>query len=34
LAKNSTFSGRGLRAVHDGRQKMPVVFTPVKNTPS
>ena len=22
------------RAVHDGRQKIPVVFTPVKNTPS
>ena len=27
-AKKSTFSGLGLRAVHDGRQKMPVVRTP------
>jgi hypothetical protein len=34
LGKNSTFSGRGLRAVHDGWQKIPVVATPVKNTPS
>ena len=25
---------RGLRAGHDGRQKMPVVRTPVKKTPS
>src|SRR5262245_3457549 len=34
VAKNVTFSGSGLRAGHAGRQKMPVVFTPVKNTPS
>ena len=27
VAKNATFSGLGLRAGHDGRQKMPVVVT-------
>jgi hypothetical protein len=32
--KNSTFSNLGFRAVQDGRQKMPVVFTAVKKTPS
>jgi hypothetical protein len=34
LVKNSTFSNLGLRAVQDGRQKMPVVFTAMKNKPS
>jgi hypothetical protein len=34
LAKNSTFSGRGLRALHEGRQKIPVVLTAVQKTPS
>jgi len=33
-AKNSTFSGCGFRAGQIGRQKMPVVRTAVKNTPS
>jgi hypothetical protein len=32
--KNSTFWRSGLRAEHDGRQKMPVVRTPVTKTPS
>jgi hypothetical protein len=27
VAKNSTFSGFGFRAGHDGRQKIPVVRT-------
>ena len=34
MPKNSTFSGLGLRAGQVGRQKMPVVFTPAKKTPS
>src|SRR5689334_13670097 len=34
VGKNSTLSGRGLRDGQDGRQKMPVVRTPVTNTPS
>ena len=33
-AKTSTFSARGFLARQVGRQKMPVVFTPAKNTPS
>jgi len=32
--KNSTFSVFGLRAWHDGRQKIPVVRTPRKKSPS
>src|SRR6476660_7805782 len=31
---NSTFSGLGLRALHVGRQKIPVVRTQAKNNPS
>jgi hypothetical protein len=34
VAKYSTFDGRGLRAAQDGRQKIPVVRTPVQKTPS
>jgi len=34
LLKNSTFSNFGFRAVHVGRQKIPVVFTAIQNTPS
>src|SRR5699024_9669367 len=34
VLKNSTFSGRGVRAGHEGRQKIPVVRTAVKNMPS
>jgi hypothetical protein len=34
VPKNSTFSGLGLRAEHEGRQKIPVVRTAVKKTPS
>src|SRR3954453_718673 len=33
VGKYSTFFGSGLRAPHVGRQKMPVVRTPRKNTP-
>jgi hypothetical protein len=32
--KNSMFRGSGLRAGQDGKQKIPVVRTPVKNNPS
>jgi hypothetical protein len=32
--KNSTFSGLGFRARHDGRQKTPVVRTAVQNNSS
>jgi hypothetical protein len=32
--KKLQFSFLGLRAVQVGRQKMPVVFTPTKKTPS
>ena len=34
VPKKTTFSGFGLRARHDGRQKMPVVRTPRKKMPS
>jgi hypothetical protein len=34
VGKNSTFSGFGFLARQVGRQKMPVVFTQVKKTPS
>ena len=33
VAKNSTFSGFGVLAGQPGRQKMPVVRTPTRNTP-
>jgi hypothetical protein len=32
VPKNSTFAASGLRAVQDGRQKIPVVRTAVTNT--
>jgi hypothetical protein len=34
VLKNSTLSRFGFFAVHDGRQKIPVVFTPAKKIPS
>src|SRR5690606_4132026 len=34
VEKNTTFSCFGIFDLHDGRQKMPVVFTAKKNTPS
>ena len=34
VKKYSTFCGRGALAVHEGRQKIPVVLTAVKKMPS